>query len=262
MPELRAQLIRYAPGHRMDDHTDGCHRLSILVAGGLAESDRSRTESAGVGSVGLKASSFVHRNRFGPAGATIVSVRLPGGTLERLAGGRALAPWRWRHDGGALLTGLRLAVALRRGDGGESEQCLRALLERFPAAPEPPLLGASRLERIRRRLEAVAAPPSVEALADEERMHPVSLGRAFRRCFGCSITQYRQRVRAAAVARALLETERTLVEIAQDHEFADLSHMTRVFRRSLGLPPGEFRAALRDPDPGLDSFNTEWRLSA
>jgi AraC-like DNA-binding protein len=64
------------------------------------------------------------------------------------------------------------------------------------------------------------------------------------------------------VARALLETDRTLVEIAQDHDFADLSHLTRVFRRELGVPPGAFRRALREPEPGLESFNTEWSLSA
>ncbi|HMB69780.1 MAG TPA: hypothetical protein VKU85_10730 [bacterium] len=52
------------------------------------------------------------------------------------------------------------------------------------------------------------------------------------------------------------------MEIAQDHGFADLSHLTRVFRRELGVPPGTFREILGDPEPGLDSFNTEWKLSA
>lgn len=260
MAQIRAQLIRYAPAHRMDVHTDGCHRLSILTAGGLAESGSSRTEIAKVGSVGLKASNFRHSNHFGPSGATIVSVVL--------AEGHPPAPWRWRHGGAASLLGLRLAAALRRGEGGEAEECVHALLGRFASerGPSPP--ACPRLERVRRRLEAgsgeesPAGTPSIEAIARAERMHPVSLGRAFRRRFGCSITEYRQRLRAAAVARALLETDATLVEIAQDQLFADLSHMTRVFRRLLGVPPGEFRAVLRDPVPGLDSFNTEWRLSA
>jgi AraC-like DNA-binding protein len=232
------------------------------VAGDLAESDRSRTELAGVGSVGLKASSFVHRNRFGPAGTTIVSVRLAGSALDRYAGGRAPAPWSWRHGGAAGLTGLRLAAALRRGEGGEAEACVHELLDSFSARPQPLALPSPRLDRVRRRLEARPDRASVESLAEAEGMHPVSLGRAFRRRFGCSLTVYRQRLRVAAVARALLGGERTLVEIAQDHGFADLSHLTRVFRRELGLPPGALRETLRDPEPGLESFNTEWRLSA
>jgi AraC-like DNA-binding protein len=259
--EIRAQLIRYAPGYRMDDHSDGCHRLSILVAGDLAESDRTRTEIAGVGSVGLKASSFVHRTRFGSGGATIVSVRLPGAALESLSGRSPLPPWMWRHGCAARLLGLRLAAALRRDEGGEAEECVRALLGRVAARPEP-ATPSPRLERVRRRLESEPARASVDALAEEARMHPVSLGRAFRRRYGCSLTTYRQRLRVAAVARELLAGPRTLVEIAQDHDFADLSHLTRVFRRELGVPPGAFRRALRVPEPGLDSFNTEWRLSA
>lgn len=264
MAEIRAQLIRYVPGRRMADHTDGCHRLSVVVAGGLLESDRRGAELGGVGSVGLKASNLVHRNRFGPAGTTIVSVRLTDDAVRRLAGRRARpAPWRWHHGGVASLLGLRLAAALRRGEGGEAEECLRRLLPRFDDAAAPPSAATARMERIRRALEASpAASPSVDAMAGAERMHPVSLGRAFRRTYGCSITEYRQRLRVAAAARALLESGTSLVDAALDLGFADLSHFTRVFRRLLGVPPGEFRAALRDPEPGLDSFNTQWRLSA
>ncbi len=264
MAEIRAQLIRYLPGRRMDDHVDGCHRLSVVVAGANLESARTGAERGGVGSVGLKASNLVHRNRFGPAGTTIVSVRLTDDAIRRLAGRQAaLAPWRWHHGGAPSLLALRLAAALRRGEGGVAEESLRRLLTRFDtaAAPLPP--ASERMERIRHALEATpAANPSVDAMAGTVRMHPVSLGRAFRRTYGCSITEYRQRLRVAAAARVLLETDTALVDAALDFGFADLSHFTRVFRRMLGVPPGEFRAALRDVEPGLDSFNTQWRLPA
>lgn len=268
MAEIRAQLIRYVPGRRMTDHADGCHRLSVVVGGSLMESDRSRAETGGVGSVGLKASNLVHRNRFGPAGATIVSVRLADDAVRRLAGRRAgLAPWQWHHGGAPSLLALRLAAALRRGEGAEAEECIRRLLARFDAAavppPVPPAVAGARTERIRGALEAdPVASPTVEAMADAEGVHPASLGRAFRRAYGCSITEYRQRLRVDAAARTLLQSDTTLVDTALDLGFADLSHFTRVFRRLLGVPPGAFRAALRDVEPGLDSFNTQWRLSA
>ena len=286
---LQANFIRYRRGLRMPSHIDGCRRLSILVSGALREASEGHCEDSAPGSVALKSPQLVHRNRFGPDGATILSVILPDVALRRIGvGPDRLVDWRWRHDGTSSLLGLRLACALRLEAGASVEAELIAIcrwFQREAAHPHPPgceTLGrdgadkassyrdslrapsASRWHRVRRALETPGPPPDMDALARVEGVHPVTLARLFRQRFGCSPTRYRQRWRALSVARELLGGDDDLVAVALDHGFSDLSHMSRVFTREVGLPPGRFRGLLNrrsaEPSPMLESFKTEWSV--
>lgn len=263
MLEIHAQRIRYAPDATMSPHTDGCRRLSILVGGEVQESDRERTELARVGSVALKAPDFVHKNRFGHEGTTILSVILSDTVVGHLGYDAArLRPWQWHHGGEPSLTALRLAVALARTDGAIAARCLKHLLQSFvdraeeetPSVP-PNLQHLAEILRL-----APQHAPGVGERAAQAGMHPVALGRAFRRHYGHSISRFRQRARVASVAHALLDGSSPLVEVALDHGFSDLSHMTRVFRREIGVPPGLFRRTLGAPGHGGDA--AEWCLTA
>lgn len=262
MIELRAQETFYAPGFRMSAHSDGCRRLSILTGGEQLESDPGRSERAGVGSVALKAPEFVHRNRFGIEGTTIVSVILPDDLLRRLGHEvTAVDRWRWHHGGTPSLLALRLALALKRADGRDTGRCVEGLLQAFRQATGPAI--SMRLRQIAEDLRRLPTRPvDTSRLAIDGRVHPGSLGRAFRRQYGCSMSRYRQRARVLAVARELLETRAPLSQIAFDHAFSDLSHMTRVFRRELGVPPGLFRRVLQRAARDLTAHTDEWRVSA
>jgi AraC-like DNA-binding protein len=263
----------------MRPHVDGCRRLSVLVAGEQEEWHGLSYVQSGFGSVAIKAPEAVHSNIFGPAGTTMVSVYLTDAALREFGfDANAIVPWQWHDYGSADLTGLRLAAGLRRRNAALVEECLIELLGRFsseelpegtraltpsPVAPSASgsaaVLAPARVRRVRDRLyDEPDAVPSIRRWAAEEGMHPFSLGRAFRRAFGVSITQYRQRVRVAAVARSLLNGGGALVDLALDHGFADSSHMSRVFRRHIGAPPGAFQASLRPAAGRFDSFKTEW----
>ena len=72
-------------------------------------------------------------------------------------------------------------------------------------------------------------------------VHPVTLARAFRRVFGCTMGEY---VRQRRVERAMeqLRTSRTpLATIAAANGFADQSHFSNLFRRRVGLTPSRYR---------------------
>jgi AraC family transcriptional regulator len=262
--QLAGQRIHYAGGVSMRPHADGCRRLSIVVEGHQEEMAGRRSSGlATCGSFVLKDADIIHSDRFGGAGTTVVSVQLPDAVVEALGLRPAsLTPWGWVHDGPATLQAIRLAVAMQERDGSTVEECLLELLDGFStrchvAAPAP-----DRLRSIRDRLhDEPGVVPSVRRLADDVGLHPGSLGRAFRRTFGCTITQYRQRLRAAAVARALLDTNRPLVDIALDHGFADASHMTRILRRELGVPPRSLRQRMRPAvEPVGNSSRATWSV--
>jgi AraC family transcriptional regulator len=91
----------------------------------------------------------------------------------------------------------------------------------------------------------LAARPSLTALAASVGVHPVTLARAFRRTFGCTVGEYVRRLRIERAARQLADTDLSLAEIALAEGFSDQSHFSNLFRRHTGLSPFQFRRAVR-----------------
>ena len=112
------------------------------------------------------------------------------------------------------------------------------------------LNGGSRrprwLEEARDRIHfELAARPSLTGLAQAVGVHPVTLARAFRRSFGCTVGEYVRHVRIEHAARQLADTDVSLAEIAQAAGFSDQSHFSNLFRRHTGQSPFQFRRSVR-----------------
>jgi AraC family transcriptional regulator len=76
-------------------------------------------------------------------------------------------------------------------------------------------------------------------------VHPVTLARAFRRSFGCTVGEYLRRLRIERATEQLAGGDTPLAEIALAAGFADQSHFSNVFRRRTGMSPSAFRRAAR-----------------
>jgi AraC-like DNA-binding protein len=99
--------------------------------------------------------------------------------------------------------------------------------------------GAVRL--IRDLLAArLAEPPSLSELAQVTQMSPFALLRAFRAETGLPPHAYlnQQRVRTA---RLLLDGGAPPADVAAQTGFADQAHLTRHFKRVVGVPPGAYQ---------------------
>jgi AraC family transcriptional regulator len=72
-------------------------------------------------------------------------------------------------------------------------------------------------------------------------VHPLHLARTFRKFFNCSPGEYLRKCRIQLATNLLLNSKKTLAEIAQMGGFADQSHFTQCFKRSAGVTPAEFR---------------------
>ena len=116
----------------------------------------------------------------------------------------------------------------------------RSRIERLPAGTAP------WLDETRDRLHAdLANRPSLSQLAAAVGVHPVTLARAFRRTFGCTVGEYLRRLRIERAAELLVSGTQPLAEIALGAGFADQSHFSNVFRRRLGMSPSAFRREAR-----------------
>ncbi|MGJ3559409.1 AraC family transcriptional regulator [Streptomyces sp. INA 01156] len=110
------------------------------------------------------------------------------------------------------------------------------------------LPGAGRIAlAVRDRLaDELLAPPSLAALATDLGLSRYQLLRAFRTTMGIPpyawLAQYR-----VTRARGLLEAGLRPAEVAGLVGFADQAHLTRWFRRVLGVTPAAYRNSVQDP---------------
>jgi AraC-like DNA-binding protein len=82
---------------------------------------------------------------------------------------------------------------------------------------------------------------SMAALTGMSGMSESHVLRVFKRYQGCSPFQYISRLRLSAATDALIQTDKSITEIALDLGFNDSNYFTRAFRKHLGLSPREYR---------------------
>jgi AraC-like DNA-binding protein len=120
-----------------------------------------------------------------------------------------------------------------------------ARLARLHGENPPPSVGDVEpvaVRRARDHLEArLANKVTLDELAIETGLSPFRLLRAFNRATGMPPHAYQTQARIRAAA-ALLRRGDAIADVAAATGFADQAHLTRVFRRFLGVTPGKFRA--------------------
>jgi AraC-like DNA-binding protein len=102
------------------------------------------------------------------------------------------------------------------------------------------------LRRAREVLEQrFAEPISLGELAAHAGLSPLYLVRAFHDAFGVPPHEYQIGVRVRRACE-LLCARRPASEVALRVGFSDLSHLTRHFKRLVGVPPGVFARTARE----------------
>ena len=124
--------------------------------------------------------------------------------------------------------------------------CIRIAQHFVGHLPLPTSKGLSpeRSRRVRDYIEAhLDGDLSLTVLADIACLSPYHFSRSFKEAAGGPQRYVMQRrlERAKALMR---RTNQPLALIAQEAGFADQSHLTSIFRREMGVTPGQFRAAL------------------
>ena len=81
----------------------------------------------------------------------------------------------------------------------------------------------------------------ISELADRACMSESNFYRAFRRQFGMTPVEYMNRQRIAQAQQLLETTSRDLTDISVVCGFTNVSYFVRLFRRVVGIPPGQYR---------------------
>lgn len=124
-------------------------------------------------------------------------------------------------------------------------ETMLCLLQRHARVPEAREAGREP-QAVARAKELLAAslsePPSLEQLAVAVGLSPFHFARVFRHATGMPPHAW-LRQRRLEQARALLRAGCAPLEVAMQLGFADQSHLSRQFKHSYGVSPGEYRRA-------------------
>ncbi len=109
----------------------------------------------------------------------------------------------------------------------------------------PGTVNRSKVERLQRVLsfldEHWEEPIKLSEVARVAALHPQSLSRFFGQHLGMSFQEYLLQLRVSHAARWLIETDRTVSDIAFSCGFNNLSNFNAQFKRIKGRPPRSFR---------------------
>ncbi|MEV4046137.1 AraC family transcriptional regulator [Streptomyces sp. NPDC049744] len=242
----------YAP-HAHDEYTVG-----VTVGGLEVIAYRGGHIHSGPGSLVVLEPGEVHTG--GPAAPDGYSYRALYATPSLLADGTRTTT-ALPHFREPVLDDPELAAALRAAhtdlarcpDPLEAESrlpwLLTALVRRHSTAraADDTVPGADRVARlVRDRLAGeLLAPPSLAALATDLGLSRYQLLRAFRTATGMPPYAWLAQHRVAR-ARGLLDAGLRPAEVAALVGFADQAHLTRWFRRVLGVTPAAYRNSVQD----------------
>lgn len=89
---------------------------------------------------------------------------------------------------------------------------------------------------------------TLEKVAEAVRMSPGHLSRVFRQETGVSLVDYVQQERISAAKHMLIYSDATLSAISQYLAFSTQSYFVRIFKKHMGMTPGQYRKTYREMD--------------
>ena len=250
----RLTSMSFPPGLELPRHSHPQPTIAIVLRGGYAGRFGTSDRECPPMTLLVEPAGAAHTNRFGGMLTTVLTLSL-GSTAPPALESVGRQP-RFTRDPYSAGLAQQAASELRRPDeltplaveGLALELVTR--LARTPVESGVPgwLHGARDLLH-----ERYAESLRMDDVASAVGVEPDRLARTFRRVYREPMASYVRRLRVRAAADLLLAgTDTTIAAIAAEVGFADQSHLTRSFVRTIGTTPARYRAAHRMRRPSLD----------
>jgi AraC family transcriptional regulator len=241
----RVTEASYSPGQRVPRHEHELPSWTFVLSGLVEETFSMSSFVCGAGIVLTKPASADHVNLYGPEPTRCVLIE------RSCAGDSSLYVKKLFSKPRVFSIGLvpRLAARIcreRAGTDRVNRFTMESLLLELQLASTrdvsmPSSPGRKWLGRVRDQLEAeFRSPPSLSELARIHNLHPVYICQEFRSTFGKGIGDFVRDVRFEWACAAIAAGSGSLSDIALAAGFSDQSHMSRDFKKRLGVSPRRF----------------------
>ena len=237
----------YAPGQRVARHEHALPSWTFVTSGTIEENFSTESFIYGAGAVLTKPAAADHSNLYGSQPTRCVLIELSPGDDFNSAMHQKLFAKPFLFAGG-LVPSLAARICRERARSDKiSHFSIESLLLELQLASArnfslPPSCGRKWLSRVREQLEAeFRSPPSLSDLSRIHNLHPVYICQEFRSTFGMGIGDFVREVRFDWARAAIAAGSASLSDIALAAGFSDQSHMSRDFKRRLGVSPRRCR---------------------
>jgi AraC family transcriptional regulator len=245
--DFTVTAVTHANARLVPPHAHAHAFFSMLVTGHYREWFGKEFWDARPLSMVLRPSQSEHRDEIGPAGALSLCVDIAPSYWNALTDSGLRLQRHSFDDRPMSWVALRLLRELcdkRDGWRAVAESLVDEIVAEYVADSrsrhaqrcEPRWLG-----RVLERIHSHPASESLGAVAADLGLHPVHVSRMFKRHAGMTVSQYLRELRLQRATRAVLESQQPLAALAEDHGFADQSHMTREFARATSWSPAKLR---------------------
>ncbi len=244
---LKLAEANYSHGIKLPQH---CHEhtgFCLLLHGRYEENWGRGTFLRNAGSLMFVASDEPHSSRIHRAGIRFLSIEMMPSWLQRVNGPSEFLRGLAQFDGGSLpWLAMRLYREFQSNDDvaplaieGLALELLAGVIRQSsqPGKGTSKWLTTAR-NFVRDRFQESISLAEVAEFAD---VHPVSLARAFRRTYHCTVGDYVRKLRIEFACQKLSSSDAPLVDIALSAGFSEQSHFSRTFKRLTGLTPSEYR---------------------
>lgn len=235
----------YSPGAILAKHQHTQEYVSFLLMGGYDETAHKEQRACPSGTVIWHPRNEVHADRFHITGGLVLDLEIDRIWLDDAARELSLLPQARMHQGGlAYSLGLHLYRGLSQSTPGIEDVAIELLSLFFSSAldRQPP-------PWFQRALEMAGAIDdqrlSLALLAREVGVHPVHVARSFRRFLRCTFGDYVVKRRICRALELLPIPDHRITDIAYLCGFADHAHLSRTFKKCLGITPSTYRCNLQ-----------------
>ena len=88
-------------------------------------------------------------------------------------------------------------------------------------------------------------PLTLEEISQTVHMNRNDFSTLFTQLMGCTVSDYLMRRRLKNAALLLVSTDQSVISIAMDSGFRNVSYFNKMFHKHFGLPPGGYRKQMR-----------------
>ncbi|HEX8255504.1 MAG TPA: AraC family transcriptional regulator [Thermoanaerobaculia bacterium] len=244
--DLMISETSYAKGAFLPRHSHEEAYLTFVLAGGYREQVDRELRTCAPRTLVVHAPGEAHENDFAGARARCLNVVVRDSFARRLGSAAGvLSRAGVVADAAVASIGERAAAELRRSDDAAELIVEGLILELFGLLSRREAAAPRRAPSWLEEARAIAGRDFrgrvvLANVAAEVNVHPVSLARAFRQHYGCTVGEYVRQLRVA-YARERIAHGAPLHVVAADAGFADQSHFTRTFTRAMGVAPAQYR---------------------
>jgi AraC-like DNA-binding protein len=250
--DLKLAEATYAGGLRLAPHSHEHAHFCVLLQGEYEEKCGRLSLVRKPGSLALVMSGAIRSNHIHSAGIRFFSIEASRRWLERSNGHLKSPQGVTQFDNGPLpWLAMRLYREFRSNDD-LAPLAIEGLALELLAGVARQSTGVSRngtaawLKKAKDLVhERFREPLTLAEVAESANVHPISLARAFRRTYHCTVGEYVRKLRIEFACEKLAASDASLVDIAFSAGFSEQSHFCRTFKRLTGVTPSEYRSNSR-----------------